>query len=290
MKRLIQTSIFLLLTVGAIAQETSPQIMEKVLQVYDWKDLTTPPSIGQIISMEGMPILKIENTNKASLEVLLLTVTNSALLQNVEIVEWEMKYKNISSYGAACELLEKYPARAVGGDAWTNLSGFSFGGTKNWDKYDLDVRRAPYDGLTFPNELALKFVLPTNGIIYLRLIKLIKFTSDVNWWTPQQAGEIGGIGGSVIGCFGALIGLLASKGKTRKFVLAMTKIYIALGILSLIAGGIAAATKQPYAVYYPLLLMGFILTVVFSVNLPSIQRRYDELEIRRMTSVDTMGG
>ena len=71
--------------------------------------------------------------------------------------------------------------------------------------------------------------------------------------------------------------------------MALTKIFIVLGIFLLLAGAIAAATKQPYAVYYPLLLAGFILTIVFSINLPSIQRRYDELEIRRMTSVDTMG-
>jgi hypothetical protein len=32
-----------------------------------------------------------------------------------------------------------------------------------------------------------------------------------------------------------------------------------------------------------------ILVLVFSLNLHSIQRRYDELEIRRMTSIDVMG-
>jgi len=40
---------------------------------------------------------------------------------------------------------------------------------------------------------------------------------------------------------------------------------------------------------YAVLLPGVILTLVFSLNLPSVQRRYDELEIRRMTSVDAMG-
>jgi hypothetical protein len=110
-----------------------------------------------------------------------------------------------------------------------------------------------------------------------------------SWWSPQQIGLIGGIGGSVIGCFGALLGLLASKGKARNFVLTTMKIFIVLGILLTIAGFVAVVCKQPYAVWYALLLPGVILTLVFSLNLPSIQRRYDELEIRRMTSVDTMG-
>ena len=90
-------------------------------------------------------------------------------------------------------------------------------------------------------------------------------------------------------CLGGLIGLLAGKGKARNFVLATIKFFIALGILSLIAGVIAIVSGQPYAVWYPLLLPGFILTLVFSLNLPSIQRRYDELEIRRMTSIDATG-
>ena len=120
--------------------------------------------------------------------------------------------------------------------------------------------------------------------MYLRPIRLWGVAGS--WWSPKQAGLIGGIGGSVIGCFGALIGILVSKGKARNFVLAAMKISIALGILLTIAGLVAVALKQPYAVWYALLLPGAILTLVFSLNLPSIQRRYDELEIRRMTSVD----
>ena len=100
---------------------------------------------------------------------------------------------------------------------------------------------------------------------------------------------MGGIGGAIIGCLGGLIGLLAGKGKARNFVLATIKIFIVLGILSLMAGVVAIVSGQPYAVWYPLLLLGFILTLVFSLNLPSIQRRYDELEIRRMTSIDATG-
>ncbi|HEY5234073.1 MAG TPA: hypothetical protein VIK35_11125 [Verrucomicrobiae bacterium] len=151
----------------------------------------------------------------------------------------------------------------------------------------MALRHPPYANL--PKYLELKLYLMASGTFYLRPIRLLGTAESSNWWTPEQGGMIGGIGGAIIGCFGALVGVLASKGKARKFVLALTKIFIVLGIFLLLAGAIAAATKQPYAVYYPMLLAGFILTIVFSINLPSIQRRYDELEIRRMTSVDTMG-
>ena len=134
--------------------------------------------------------------------------------------------------------------------------------------------------------MELRLFLQTSGTVYLRPIKLLGTSDSLSWWSSQQAGWIGGIGGSVVGCFGGLIGWLAGRGKARNFVLASVKIFIVLGILLLMAGVVAVAGRQPYAVYYPLLLLGFILTLVFSVNLPSMQRRYDELEIRRMTSED----
>ncbi|MGA3284697.1 MAG: hypothetical protein ABSD57_09600 [Verrucomicrobiota bacterium] len=113
-------------------------------------------------------------------------------------------------------------------------------------------------------------------------------TASQGWWSAKQGGMIGGIGGSVIGCFGGLLGCLAGRGKARRFVLAMTKIFIVLGSLLTIAGLAAVALKQPYAVWYVLLLPGIILTSVFGATLRSIQRRYDDLEIRRMASIDAM--
>ena len=109
------------------------------------------------------------------------------------------------------------------------------------------------------------------------------------WWTEKQGGMIGGIGGSVIGCFGGLLGCLGGMGKARKFVLAMAKIFIVLGIFLTIAGLVAVVLRQPYAVWYTLLLPGVILTSVFWALLRPIKRRYDDLEIRRMTSIDAMG-
>ena len=111
-----------------------------------------------------------------------------------------------------------------------------------------------------------------------------------SWWSPEQIGYIGGIGGSLIGCLGALIGCLAGLGKARCFVLASTRISIGLGLALTIAGLIALLGKQPYAVWFPLVLTGGILTFVLAVNLYPIKRRYDDQEIRRMTSLDATGG
>ena len=135
--------------------------------------------------------------------------------------------------------------------------------------------------------MELSLLLPGPGTIYLRPVNLIGVTQS--WWSPQMAGLIGGIGGSLIGCLGGFIGILAGMGKGRRFVLTTTVILIFVGFFLVIAGVAAVAMKQPYAVWYPLLLGGTILTFVLSINLYSIKRRYDDLEIRRMTSMDATG-
>ena len=73
MKRLFQAGLLLLLISSAIAQESPTRKPEKVLRIYDWKDLQQRHelSAGEVISMDGFSILKIENTNHSQLELCL---------------------------------------------------------------------------------------------------------------------------------------------------------------------------------------------------------------------------
>jgi hypothetical protein len=321
MKKLFQIGLLLLLATPVVAQESSAPNPPKVLRTYNWKDLNVQSTNCQIqiVSMDGMSVLKIENTNSppprgpnnsypiyAPLEFSLLKITNS-VVKKTYWVSCELKFENVWSSLTVdtnglpgfenprlvrqeegdLKLLAYFPPSASGGDERVKTTDSNFSGTSNWQLRKLTVDNTRIESL--PTHLELKLSLPAHGTVYLRPIKLLGTAHSFDWWSEKQAGLIGGIGGSIIGCCGALVGVLASRGKARKFVLALTKTFIVLGIFLLLAGTIAAALKQPYAVYYPLLLMGFILTLVCSINLPSIQRRYDELEIRRMTSVDTLG-
>ena len=97
---------------------------------------------------------------------------------------------------------------------------------------------------------------------------------------------LGGIGGGLIGLWGALIGILSSRGKARRFVLTSANALFVIGIASLVGGMAALATGQPYAVYYPLLLIGIILVVVIGKMRASLSARYEQLELKRMQSMD----
>ena len=55
---------------------------------------------------------------------------------------------------------------------------------------------------------------------------------------------------------------------------------------SLVAGVIALALGQPYAVYYPLLLGGIILTAVCGGIRPGLRHGYEQRELRRMAAMD----
>jgi len=318
LKRLIQLNLLLLLISSATAQETqpqepSPQQPTKILRVYDWKDLEQQHQLfgGEVISMDGMSVLKIENTNNAPLKVLLLMVTNSSLIQKANTIEWEMKCENVllsrgyslppqmfftslendlwgirdnfTNYPNVC-FFEKFPPQAAGGDNITNYQGDYFNGTQNWDKYYFSLRRAPYDNQTRSDELKLEIFLPSSGTVYLRPIKLLGVTGS--WWSEKEAPWIGGIGGPIIGCLGGLLGWLSGKGKARKLVLAVWKACIAAGILFLIVLFIALATGQPEYVSMPLFVFGIVTTTVFGTIFPTAKKRYEDLEIRRMTSVD----
>jgi hypothetical protein len=130
----------------------------------------------------------------------------------------------------------------------------------------------------------------------LGFIALLTFTAAAwshpgahPWWSNRTAALVGGLGGGILGCLGGLIGVLCSMGKGRGFVIALFRIQIGLGVLCGVAGIAALAQHQPYAVWYPLLMIGVILLLICPFMLPIVRRRYQEQELRRIQSLDASG-
>jgi hypothetical protein len=105
-------------------------------------------------------------------------------------------------------------------------------------------------------------------------------------WTDQEAGLIGGIAGSVVGVLGGVLGTVAGicapRGQCKAFVFGLAIVMIGAGIISLITGVAALLLEQPYGVYYPLLLMGIVCTVVLGSFMPVLRQRYREADNRRL--------
>ena len=147
--------------------------------------------------------------------------------------------------------------------------------------------------LPLPEKLSLGLYLPGSGTVSIRGVGLYQYASGEDplqstgqWISNRNAILLGAIGGSLIGLWGALIGMVSSCGKARRFVLGSANALVLIGIASL-GGGIAAiAAAQPYAVYYPLLLIGIILVAVFGKLRGTLSARYEQLELKRMQSMD----
>ena len=106
------------------------------------------------------------------------------------------------------------------------------------------------------------------------------------WWTDRQAGLIGGIAGSVVGVLGGVVGTLAGLGKAKRATLGLVASLTIFGVVCLLAGVVAVVLSQPWTVYYPLLLIGLISTLVFGLNFPMIRRSYAQRELRKMEAMD----
>jgi len=115
---------------------------------------------------------------------------------------------------------------------------------------------------------------------------LLQGAVDGAWFDNSSAGLVGGIGGAAVGVlaggYGALSGVLAPRGIGRRAMLTAHVLMIVLAVCSLAVGIYALATDQPYHVWYPFVLLGFIPTVVLGVLLPVVRKRYDEAEQRRI--------
>jgi hypothetical protein len=114
------------------------------------------------------------------------------------------------------------------------------------------------------------------------------------WWSTHTGVFVGAIGGgglgALAGCFGGLIGWLAPRGIARGPILIVHALFVAVGAVSLVAGITAVIMGQPYHVWYPLTLIGGVLTCVMGSLLPVVLVRYRQAEHRRLEAEELRRG
>jgi hypothetical protein len=274
----------------------------QVLAEYDW---SRPAQSGQLtaglpVTIDGRAALKIVNTNDTPLQAQFLKVLNPAITKKLYAIAGEVKYEGVRGTGYL-EMWNYFPPAKPGmveAAYFSRTLGDSgemgkLTGTSGWRRFMLPFDRAGASGP--PTRLEINLFLPAQGTVYLSPVQLVEYignfggtqTDSANaWWPDWAGGLIGGIGGGVLGCLGGLLAWLASKGKARGFVVATLKSLIALGVLSAAAGFAALSLRQPYGVWFVPLLLGVILLAILPFRLKEYQRRYDDLEMRKMTALD----
>ncbi len=105
------------------------------------------------------------------------------------------------------------------------------------------------------------------------------------WWSESASAWFGGVGGAAVGVIGGVIGasagVLVPKGKGKPFVVGTMATMAVLGLVALQAAVVAVILKQPYSVYYPLILAGSVMVVVFGSLLPVTLMNYRLAEARQ---------
>jgi hypothetical protein len=107
------------------------------------------------------------------------------------------------------------------------------------------------------------------------------------WFDPIRYAWIPGtLLGVLGGTWGAVLGILAPRGKARTLVLGGLAVLLAASAVCLVAGIAALLSGQPYGVWYGLLLAGVIGVIVLGVNVPVALNVYRQAEARKLQARD----
>jgi hypothetical protein len=163
-------------------------------------------------------------------------------------------------------------------------------GTFGWRDFILPFTNR--EGGAPPDKLVINLVMAGPGTVEIGPLELVQFPGSKGsvpgaaWWTDRDAGAVGAIAGATLGLLGAALGWLASRGRSKGFVLGSLRAIAIAGTIGLTLGGIAWKIGQPYAVYYPLVLVGGLSAALGFALPPSVARRYQASELRRIEAMD----
>lgn len=140
-----------------------------------------------------------------------------------------------------------------------------------------------------PTRIKLLATLPPGATLELSNVQLRPFALLAGprlWFSQREAGFLGAGLGTTVGLLGAAIGVLAARRRARTVVKALLAGTVILGFASLAFGVAALIFKQPYHVFYPLLLVGVIATFLPLALIPAMRSTLQTLDERRMAAID----
>ena len=251
---------------------------------------------GEVVTGGGQPFgrVKITNTEDQAVSSDLLTLHSPPITGPRWALVGQVRYEDVQKKG----LLEMWSQ--IDGKAYfsrtlsENGPMAAFLGTSGWRTVVLPFYSEPDNPP--PEKLSLNIQLPGKGTVWLSDLRLMQFgpgEDPVNavpapgsWWSERQAGLIGGTLGALLGLLGALIGTLAGLGRGRSFVTWCLRIAPVIGVMMLAGGAAALLVGQPWWVFYPLLLVGAIWTVLPLAIRAGVDKGYEAAERRKMRAMD----
>ena len=94
--------------------------------------------------------------------------------------------------------------------------------------------------------------------------------------------------GLAAAALGGLVGVLAPRGRARNFMVRSWLVLWLAAVAMLVAGVVALAVRQPWGVWYALLLPGVVGTLVVGINSYTVLKAYRIVEDRRLAAKDLL--
>lgn len=204
-------------------------------------------------------------------------------------VRGDVRYSNVTGTGYF-EMWSIFPdgGRYFSRTLATTGSMAALTGTSDWRPFEL-----PFflQGGVPPTRLEINVVLPGAGSVDVGRLEIARLAAgEVGrrgaWLSDQSVGAVGAIVGTSIGLLGAAIGILAGRGRGRRYVLPAMVVAIGIGLGAIALAVIAFLVGQPPAVVGLLALTGVVSVLAFGNTLPRVRRTYAEAELRRMRAMD----
>ena len=248
---------------------------------------TIPGAVHSADAQTSFATLQIQGTVQPR-TVTILTIDAPRITSSRYAITGQVRYEGVDGDGYL-EMWSHFP----GGGQYFSRTLAETGpmmrlhGTSRWRAFTL-----PFDatGATSgPSRLTVNVALPGRGVVTLGPLTLASQDGADEaraWWPDRTGGWIGAVAGSVVGTIGAMIGVLTSLGRARRFVTTAATGLVMVGVAAFLTGIVALSRSQSYAVYYPLLLCGFLGAVIPLGLLPTIRKRYEDLELRTMRAQD----
>jgi len=269
---------------------------EEVVRRIEWQALASGNTLksGTVVAAEdaaGGRALRLVHDAPGPVTLPLLTIERPGIRRERYALRGRVRYEQVAR-GAYLEMWNYLPDGAFFSRSLAASGPMGrLEGSSGWRPFVLPFfNRA---GGSAPDRLAFNLVLTGAGTVELGPVELVEFAADENplggsgaWWSGRDAGILGGIAGALIAIVGTLLGWLGSAGRAKAFVLNTLKGIAWAGVGVLLLGAVAFFRDQPYAVYYPLLLLGGIAATVGFLLPRSVSKRYEDLELRRMQALD----
>lgn len=241
--------------------------------------------------------VRLENVNTSAVSFPLIVLEKPVITKLAYALTGRIRYEGVEG-GGYLEMWNVFPgdqryfSRTMAKDG--PMKGLL--GSSDWRPFVLPFFNQ--EGGNQPVRLELNLVLLGKGVVMISDLQLKQYEANENpmldegrsWWTERTSGLVFGTLGACIGLLGFVVGILTSAGKARSLVMALLNLFLVVGVASFAGGIVAYLQNQPYAVFYPLLLIGLLCTVIPLGLRRSIRKRYEDLELRKMRSMDAPTG